>query len=284
MTVATSPNPGEFFDPDPSTINDPANVQSLGRARVELLRLGTKKYQMRQRVGYQDPKTSENFIIPRHLTWTCDLSSNPVVFSWVIPVLGNHFNAILLHDCLVEHATEGVQGTDYIGTKVTREEVDRITRDAMHELGTGFVRRWMAWVGMTAGTIFSKQSLGDGSRQLFFMTLLAAHVLAIVILGVLATGDLLDAWAVYPWMGGRGFFAQFATASLASLVIPAAMSLLWWKRWRFGLVLGLILGPLLPAILTTAALSALYVVAELFFSRLLKLAKKEKEALPPDGV
>ncbi len=151
----------------------------------------------------------------------------------------------------------------------------------MRELGTGFIRRWMAWAGMLMGTAVSKEGIGGPTRRRRYLILLVLNLLVIAILGGLAIADLFDAISFYPWMGDRAFVIELATGLAASVIIAALLSIVWWRRWRFPLVFGLILAPLLPALLVTAALSLLYLVLE-FLVGLSRLQKKAPHPLEPD--
>lgn len=268
--MSVEPVLGEFFEPDPSSLVGPdPQPLSLGPVKVELGRLGTKKYRLCRRIGYRDRKTGHTFAVPRHLdTWTSDLSSQPALFTWVVPVLGSHFNAIVLHDGLVEatiydpDASPPQQGTDYIGRKISREEVDRVTRDAMREIGTGFLRRWIAWAGMVSATIYSAEGVGRDWARRYHQVLAFLFFAAIVVLGGIATLDVFDVVDWLPWMGDRDGWLELLAGLAGALVFPLLVAPLWWSRWRFPLASGWALAPLLPAIVVTLTLTGFYLGAE----------------------
>ena len=136
------PHQGGFFDP-----------RTGGPPVFELRRDGPRAFRLVHPFGYIDARYDEPFICPADTTtFTTDLNSVPAVFSWVVPTHGTHLPAILLHDALVVPA--GTPAT-HRGPAVSREEADRIMRDAMGHLGVRPIRRWLAWTGASLATIVS---------------------------------------------------------------------------------------------------------------------------------
>ena len=245
---------------------------AIGPARVEVGRLGDRSYRMLRRVGYCDPTTGHKWVIPRYPDdWTLNFSSAPTLVNWIIPVLGPHFNAFVLHDALVEHklfdpdGPPNEEGEDYIGPKVSRERADEITRDAMGEQGTGFVRRWVAWVGVMIGTVFSLESPGASQHRGRFIALLGAHFSAIAVLGAYNTGEVVGWWNNLAWMDGEGWFSRLMFGAIGAIGVPIILSIVWGRRWLFGLLFGLLVALLFPAVFVTGALTALYFGAERLF-------------------
>lgn len=269
-----APLPGEFFDPEPGSWNGPdPKIRSVGEPRVEIGRLGAREYRLLRHVGYRDPQTEQTWVVPRDLDdWTFNFSSAPTVVNWMIPVRGSHFNAFVLHDALVEDklfqpGAVGDHGGDYFGPKVSREEADRIARDAMGEFGTGFLRRWIGWAGTMIGTITSKESLGASRRTRLYTSLLVAHLCIIAFVGGYSTGEVFGWWSNLPWMEGEAWPVRLLLGALGAFVVPVALAFIWGKRWLFGLIVGLLLAVLLPVLLVTVLLSALYLAAEWCFHK-----------------
>ena len=82
------------------------------------------------------------FLVPAPDThFRTDLTSVPTVFLWLVPTVGTHLPAALLHDALVYDEDEP---KTYQGPDTTPEEADRIFRDAMPGLGVARIRRWLS--------------------------------------------------------------------------------------------------------------------------------------------
>lgn len=264
------PRPGEFFKPAPGSFGQPGQqVMSIGDAEIDIRRVEARDFRLLQHVGYCDPTGEKTWVIARDLaTWNLSLSSAPTLVNWIVPVRGSHFNAFVLHDALVEKAKfdpkqrfvlgDKYEGVDYYGPKVKREDADDITRETMKLLGTGFVRRWMAWAGTIVGTIFSPESLGGSSKPWRWGTLFALWLLAIASLGTLSTIGVLgwsfevSGWSTELAIYDRPWLSRLAIGFAGAVLIPLALSAVWLRRWRFGVVGGLSLAFAGPAILVTA--------------------------------
>jgi hypothetical protein len=85
-------------------------------------------------------------------------------------------------------------------------------------------------------------------------------------LGVVATGDLLDAWDLLPWMGERVWWREVAGGAVFAMVIPLVLSALWGRRWLVGFIAGLALAFLLHVTAAVLAVYGLYRVAEAVLS------------------
>lgn len=210
-----------------------------GPLQLELRRINHEDYRLIRRFGYQDHRYDEPFVCPRDVDdYTTDLASIPWFFQWVVPPRGIHFPAIMLHDALV--LNEGEEPT-HLGPEIKdREEADRIMRDAMGALGVGFVRRWLAWTGAFVATAASAMK----PRWWWWFVLLASFG-TVFVLGVLATIDVFDWWNPLPWMGERDTATEMLFGFGGGIVIPLALSVLWWKRWRAGAIGGVALALLI---------------------------------------
>ena len=139
--VSEATEPSRFFD------------AATGGTMVLQLEPDGARFRILRPFGYRDPAYDEPFVVPKDVaTFRTDLASIPWFFAWLVPGLGTHLPAVLLHDGLVVGPTEG---KTHIGPDVDREEADRILRDAMASLGTPVVRRWLMWTAVILATAFS---------------------------------------------------------------------------------------------------------------------------------
>jgi hypothetical protein len=218
--------PSRFFD-----------VASGGDLQLQLEPVGAGFRILRQ-FGYRDPEHPEPFVVPRRTRhFHTDLASIPWFFAWLIPGIGTHLPAVLVHDALVVHPGDEKA---YIGPDVDREEADRILRDAMASLGTPVVRRWLMWTAVIIATALTT------FRPRWYWRLVVVGTLVLVgVLGVLASLDVVDAWDVLPWMGDRPWSAELVLGTVAALVIPAVLAVLWGHIRRAGVIAGVSLALLL---------------------------------------
>jgi len=238
-----------------------------GGEMVMVLRRQGSEFQVIRQFGYWDPRYDEPFVVPADpQTFLTDLASIPSVFAWLIPGLGSHLPAVLLHDGLVVAKGEPVS---HLGPPVTREEADRILRDAMRELGTPVIRRWLIWTGAELGTLWVRPRLRWWWRLLLVLT-----VSAVVALGTLATLDLFDVWNVLPWMGDRPWWRELLTGAAAAVVVPALLSALWGRFWRVAAIVGIGMAVLVHVTAAVIVVTGLYWVLEKLVS--------SPEGLDPD--
>ncbi len=243
MTPRSAPQRG-FFDP-----------RTGGPPVFELRRDGPRVFRLVHPFAYRDERYDDAFVCPADTdTFTTDLNSVPAVFSWIVPTHGTHLPAILLHDALV--VPHGEPPT-HEGPKVSREEADRIMRDAMGALGVRPIRRWLAWTGASLATIVTTPH-----RRGWWRTAIAGHLLFLALLGVLATIDLADVASPLPWMGGRGFWIEITAGVAVGLAIPIALAILWGPRWRVMAITGVAVALLLHVTVTMTALWVLYELGE----------------------
>lgn len=230
---------GRFFDADTG-----------GPLRLELRSVDGRDFTLLRRIGYVSDDHAEPFVVPTDLeTFRTDLASVPWFFGWLVPRSGDFLPAAVLHDALVDPG-------DYVGPRVDRAEADRLFRVAMIELGTGRVRAWLMWAAATITTMWV-------SGRLRLRAALGGLVAAVVVLGLVATADLLDLWDVLPWMGERPWWQELVGGALAAVVIPSVLALSWGReRWRAGVIAGVALALLLHVTIVLAALYAAYRLLE----------------------
>ena len=241
MKEATEPT--RFFDP------------GTGGKMVLQLEPDGARFRILRPFGYRDPTHGDPFIVPADVaTFRTDLASIPWFFAWLVPGLGTHLPAVLLHDGLVVGPTEG---KTHIGPDVDREEADRILRDAMASLGTPVVRRWLMWTAVVLATAFS--TLRPRWR---WAPLVVGTLLLVAGLGAVATLDLLDVADVLPWMGDRPWLAEVLLGGALAVVVPLVVSVLWGRLWRAGAIAGVALALLLHVTVVVAAVYGIYWVLE----------------------
>jgi hypothetical protein len=241
--VSKATEPSRFFDP-----------RTHGPMVLQLEPDGARFRILRQ-FGYRDPTYDEPFVVPKNVdTFRTDLASIPWFFAWLVPGLGTHLPAVLLHDGLVVGPKEG---KTHDGPDVDREEADRILRDAMASLGTPVVRRWLMWTAVILATAFS--TLRPRWR---WAPLVVGTLLLVAALGVAATLDLFDAADVLPWMGERPWYVELLLGGLVAIVVPLLVSILWGRLWRAGAIAGIALALLLHVTVVVAAIYGTYWVLE----------------------
>jgi Protein of unknown function (DUF1353) len=240
--------PSRFFD-----------VKTNGPIQLQLQQDGAEFRVVRQ-FGYRDPHNGETYIVPADPErFTTDLASIPALFVWLVPGLGTHLPAVVLHDGLV--VPPGCPPT-HIGPKVDREKADRILRDAMASLGTPRIRRWLMWTGVMLATAWSTLR-----PRWWWPPLVAVTIGLVAVLGLAATLDLLDVWQVLPWMGDRPWWAELAGGAAFAVLIPLLFSSAWGRRWPVGAITGVALAFLLHVTIVLFGLLVVYWVAEWLVSR-----------------
>lgn len=247
-----------FFDP---------NGAGDGPGRVVLERFvedGRELFALLEPIGYRDHHHDEPFVVPADPeTFRSDLASVPSLFTWLVPRTGVHLPAALLHDGLM--AKPG-QPRLHRGPDVDRAEADRIFRDAMAALGASWARRWLIWTAVTLAT-----ALTDLRPRWRWVPTVVATVTVIVVLGIVATLDLLGVVEVLPWLSDGHPTTELARGLAAAVAVPAVICVVWGRLWRAGLVTGLALALLLHATLALSLLTALFWLVERATRRLDRL-------------
>jgi hypothetical protein len=239
-----------FFNAD----NGASSAMEIELSR--LLEHDLEEWSLAKRIGYLDRHHTVPFEVPPPppFDFKSDLTSVPQMFTWLVPKTGTHLPAALLHDGLVWDPKKERQS--YVGDSIDRVEADRIFRDAMADLGTPLIRRWLIWSAVSLATV---GELKPKWRSIAcYLTLLV-----VLVLGYIATLDLFDRIDVLPWMGDRKWWVELITGLIMAVVVPATLSVVWFKRIRLaGFVAGIALAMLLHVTVAIAAVTALYQVAE----------------------
>lgn len=213
--------------------------------------VGDETFVLREQFRYRYEKTGDIFIVPREIgRFTTDFASVPTPLTWLIPRVGNHVPAAVLHDALL--AAPG-EPTDHIGREVSRDEADEIFHAAMTELGVPFIRKWLMLLGVGAATAFSRW----WSRV--FLLLMSTVLVALFLLSLL---DLFDTAEILPWMGASPWPVELLTG-LAVLIGWVLVGVAVARRHRqLVLVGGLFVVCLLPALVLIQATIAVYYLLE----------------------
>ena len=230
------------------------DAETGGRLQLQLQQEG-EAFRVLRPIGYRDPDYAEPFVVPADPgSFTTDLASIPSFFAWLVPGLGSHLPAVLLHDGLV--VRDGEAAT-HLGPQVDREEADRILRDAMGSLGTPRLRRWLMWAGVTIATAWVALV-----PRWWWRAVVAVTLGVVALLGTVATLDLVDAADVLPWMGARPWWVEVAGGAAFALLIPLAASLLWQRLWAAGAIAGVALAFLLHATVAVLVVYGTYWLVE----------------------
>jgi len=241
--VSSPAEPSRFFDPE------------TGDTMVLQLEPDGARFRLLRQFAYRDPHHAEPFVVPADIvSFRTDLASIPWFFAWLVPGLGTHLPAVLVHDALVVRRGEVKM---HLGPDVDREEADAILRDAMASLGTPLVRRWLMWTAVILATAFS--SLRPRWR---WAPLVAGTLLLVAGLGVTATLELLDVVDLLPWMGDRPWAVELAAGAAVALVLPFAVSVLWGRLWKAGAIAGIALAMLLHVTVMVAFVYGIYWLLE----------------------
>jgi hypothetical protein len=241
--ISDATAPSRFFD------------ASSGGTMVLQLEPDGARFRILRPFGYRDPGYDEPFIVPADVaTFRTDLASIPWFFAWLVPGLGTHLPAVLLHDGLVIGPNED---KTHIGPDVDREEADRILRDAMASLGTPLVRRWLMWTATILATAYS--TLRPRWR---WAPLVVITLVLVAALGILATLDLFDVVERLPWMGDAPWYQEVALGGLMAIVLPLLVSVLWGRLWKAGAIAGIALALLLHVTVAVAVVYGLYWLVE----------------------
>ncbi|MDP9464655.1 MAG: DUF1353 domain-containing protein [Actinomycetota bacterium] len=226
---------------------------------IELMRLfahDLEEWSLVKRIGYLDRHHTVPFEVPPPLPFDfkSDLTSVPQMFTWLVPKTGAHLPAALLHDGLVWDPNKEPQS--YVGDTIDRVEADRIFRDAMADLGTPLIRRWLIWTAVSLATV-------AGIKPRLRAIACYLTLVVVVVFGYIATLDLFDQIDVLPWMGDRQWWSELIFGIVMAVLIPAVLSLVWFKEIRWaGFIASIALAVLLYVTVVIAATTALYQVAE----------------------
>ncbi len=239
---------GVFFD-GVSMCSDREPEVVLRRVLID----GQERFSLLTPIAYWDVDHERPHVVPADINnFQSDLTSVPFLFTWLVPRTGAHLLAALLHDGLVggDHARP-----TYAGPKVSREQADLIFRRALCSLGISRARSWLMWTAVTLATIHAELASRSIRARIRWGTM-AATLVVVMVLGCIATLDLFDLVKIVPWMGDRPWQTELLTGALAATTIPAALSVLWGRLWRAGMIAGIACAWLLHVSALVLALAA----------------------------
>jgi hypothetical protein len=103
---------------------------------VEVEQVDDKNWRLLREIRYQGSRQA--FEAPREMA--TDFASVPRFFVWFIPRYGRYTKAAIIHDHLWR---------DQVGKgAISFRDADGLFRQAMRELGTPFLRRWIMWASV----------------------------------------------------------------------------------------------------------------------------------------
>ena len=223
---------------------------------------GVESFSLERAIGYDDRRLGR-LLVPAAPGFRTDLTSVPWLFTWLVPRTGSHLPAALVHDGLVGGADGGASYVSEEGHVVSREQADRVFRDAMADTGTGLVRRWLVWTAVTAATIVVGSSSWSRAETWRFRLALTATVGVVLVVGTLATLDLFDVGPELPWMGDRVWWRELVGGFAGALTIPLLLGLTWGRLRLAGVISGVSLALLLHVSAALLVLTGAYQAAEL---------------------
>ena len=257
--MAIASDPQRFYDPCVGP-GSPITVK-LRRAPGT----GPEEWFLEERIAYRDREFEAanlpDIVVPRDpATFRSDLTSVPQLFTWLVSRTGTHLPAALLHDALTPpfSATDS-QGNalpDWIGpAAISRLQGDRVFRDAMADLGTPTLRRWLIWsaVSLPTARVVDKWRAYLGYCTLF----------VIAVIGWLATLDLFDQGSWLPWMSDDPWPHEVLRGGFMAVVIPMVLAVLWPRGVRAaGAIAGVAIAALLHVTIAVGAVTFAYHLAE----------------------
>ena len=103
---------------------------------------------------------------------------------------------------------------------------------------------------------------GDTLRNVYYRVVVFGTLAVVVTLGLLSLVDVLDWWNVLPWMGTQGLAQEVLYGALFAFLVPAVLSILWWKLWPAGIITGVSLAMFLYPTLILIALTLVFAVLD----------------------
>jgi Protein of unknown function (DUF1353) len=241
------PQPDRFFDPGLGHPSTP---------RIELARSlsnGRECWRMTTRIAYRDRQLGDIIVPEPGGRGDTDLTSVPQFFTWLVPKTGQHLPAALVHDGLTPPDGGGFEIVPV--RAITQVDADRVFRDAMADLGTPPVRRWLVWSAVSIPTV---RTTGWWRAVLAY-----GSIALVVVLGVLATLDLLEVTDVLPWMSSPRWWVDLLWGGALAVIIPSLLALLWPPKLRVaGFVVGVSIALLLHVTVAVLLVTLVYRVLE----------------------
>lgn len=214
-----------------------------------VVRDGHERFRMHRRIARHDRSHDHPHVIPADLDhFESDLTSVPAVFTWLIPRTGIHLPAALLHDALV------AEPPNALGPAVDRIEADRIFRDAMGDLGTSLLRRWLMWTAVVLATVHR----GRIDHRWWYRSVMYGSLSTIALIGAAGTLAVFGHGDWFPGVGGPGVVERVLEGAALAVTVPTILAPLWGRLWRAGMIAGWAMAVLLHVTVVIAALSAVF--------------------------
>ena len=237
-----------FFDPD-DVDNPEAEVAIILRRTIVD---DEEWFELERPIGYWDAHLGSIVVPGPTPGFLTDLTSVPQLLTWLIPRTGSHLPAALIHDGLIPSPCDD---QTYIATnKISRTDADRIFRDAMRDVDTPPLSRWLIWTAVAAATkvhatnddLTLPQLSNTGSRwsPLGWLVVLGT-IISIVTMGTLATLEILDCIDLIPALRDKSTVVEFGIGTVAAVAIPSLISATWYREWRAGIMAGVAVAMLL---------------------------------------
>lgn len=254
---------GRFYDPD----QGPGSEIIVALERVP--GSGAEEWFLTHKIAYRDREFEAagepDIVIPREQhDFRTDLTSVPQLMTWLVGRSGVHLPAALVHDALTEpffgRDGEGKVLKDWTGpSAISQLQADRIFRDAMADLGTPVVRRWLVWSAVSMPTAWTVSKVRASLGYL--------GLAMIIVLGWFATLDLFDKGAWLPWMGDdMPWGLELLTGAAMAVAVPVVLSVVWPKGTRkAGMITGIALAALIHVTVAVGAVTFAYQLAEYRF-------------------
>ena len=221
----------------------------------------TESFSLGRAIGYDDRHLGR-LLVPSDTRFRTDLTSVPWLLTWLVPRTGRHLPAALVHDGLVGGGDGSPSYVSEEGHVVARDQADRVFRDAMGDLGTGPVRRWLVWAAVAVATIYVGSARWSRGQWWHYRLAATATIGVVLVLGTLATLDLFDAGVMVPWMGERSWPAELVGGFAGAVAIPSLLALGWGRFRVAGAITGVALALLLHVSVALLVLTGLYQAAE----------------------
>ncbi|HEX7738180.1 MAG TPA: DUF1353 domain-containing protein [Marmoricola sp.] len=261
------PEPDRFYDGGVDAgrgrTGEPPDPGTPPRVVLRRLEEGVDLFAMERRIAYRDRDFGELIVPTDTDTFETDLTSVPWLFTWLVPKIGAYLPAALLHDGLVFAPGTPATYVSTDGHTVLRADANRVLRAAMLDTGTGLIRRWLVWSAVTAATMLSGAGTGWSRAEVWRRRgAVALTVVAVVVLGTLATLDLFDIGINLPWMGDASFGSEIVGGLAGAVVIPLVLALAWGRFVVAGAITGVALAVLLHVTALLLLLTGLYQALE----------------------
>lgn len=250
------PDPGRFHDggevdgtPDP----DAPPVILLRRDAHD----PPHEFRLMRRLGYRDRRLGDLLVPSDPEGFATDFASVPQAFRWLLPNTGTYLPAAILHDGLVGDAGQPASYISVEGHEVTWDEANRVFRDAMADTGTSLMRRWLLWTGVTlAVMVVGRQTDWSPAEKWRRRITAIGTLLALVVLGLWTTADLLDVVGGVPWMGEGPLWTRLLTGAAGAITVPLVLAQLWGRFRVAGMIIGTAVALLLHVTIAVLALTA----------------------------